>query len=142
MGRVLVVDDDTAIRELLRAVLELEGYQVATADDGAQALEFLAATRDSWVVLMDVMMPKLGGIEVCGRLSAATDLAQRHRVALMTAGMLDEAACPALVRALLRKPFDVNDVVRLVGSLASDLLPAALTGRGDTAARGVEVTAA
>jgi CheY-like chemotaxis protein len=129
MWRVLVVDDDRGIRELLRVVLELEGYQVLTAADGAQALELLARADEELIVLMDVMMPRLTGPEVCRRLCAAGDLAERHRVALMTAGLLDDEECPPPARAILRKPFDVDAVVRLIGRLAGDAgnHPGALT---------------
>src|SRR3954471_2735152 len=60
--RVLVVDDDRAVRESLRRSLEFNGYDVALAGDGAEALAGIAmATPD--VVVMDVMMPRLDGIE-------------------------------------------------------------------------------
>jgi CheY-like chemotaxis protein len=122
MGRVLVVDDDTGIRELLRVVLELEGFDVATACDGEQALDILTASDEGVVVLMDVMMPRLGGLEVCERLAARAQ-AGRHRVALMTAGLLEEAECPAPVRALLRKPFNLDEVARVAHRLYADLVP-------------------
>jgi CheY-like chemotaxis protein len=122
MGRVLVVDDDTGIRELLRVVLELEGFDVATARDGQEALDLLAASPEGVVVLMDVMMPRLGGLEVCERL-AARGLAGRHRVALMTAGLLEEAECPRAVRALLRKPFNLEEIARVAHRLYADLVP-------------------
>ena len=124
MGRVLVVDDDTGIRELLRVVLELEGFDVATARDGQEALDLLAASPEGVVVLMDVMMPRLGGLEVCERL-AARGLAGRHRVALMTAGLLEEAECPRAVRALLRKPFNLEEIARVAHRLYADLVPLA-----------------
>jgi CheY-like chemotaxis protein len=120
MWHVLVVDDDRGIRELLRAVLELEGFAVTTAVNGAQALELLARANEAWVVLMDVMMPGVGGVEAC-RWLAAGNLAQRHRVALMTAGLLDDVDCPPPARTILRKPFDVDAVVRLVRALAREL---------------------
>ncbi len=118
MGRVLVVDDDRAIRELLRVMLEMEGYEVATADNGCAALEALEAAGEPWVVLMDVMMPRMSGVEVCRRLNAAGASGRRHQVALMTAGLMARDECPEPARALLRKPFDLDDVVRLVASLA------------------------
>jgi two-component system response regulator MprA len=126
MWRVLVVDDDRAIRELLRVVLELEGYEVATADNGCAALAELEQASEPWVVLMDVMMPRTGGVEVCRRLSAAGMAGPRHQVALMTAGLLEREECPEPARALLRKPFDLDDVVRLVASLAREREGAAL----------------
>jgi two-component system response regulator MprA len=68
--RVLVVDDDKAVRESLRRSLEFNGYQVALAADGAEALAGIAAT-DPDVVIMDVMMPRLDGIETTRALRTA-----------------------------------------------------------------------
>jgi two-component system response regulator MprA len=71
--RVLVVDDDKAVRESLRRSLEFNGYDVSTAADGAEALAGLgggAATIPD-VVVMDVMMPRLDGIETTRALRAA-----------------------------------------------------------------------
>src|SRR5215469_18323505 len=83
--RVLVVDDDKDIRDVLQMALESEGYQVAAAADGATAIEFLTRADDAWIVLLDIMMPCMDGLEVCVRLCAAGPCAARHRVALMTA---------------------------------------------------------
>ena len=64
MGKILVADDDQNIAELLRLYLEKEGYTVVLAADGEQALErFHAETPD--IVLLDIMMPKLDGWQVC-----------------------------------------------------------------------------
>jgi two-component system, OmpR family, response regulator MprA len=69
--RVLVVDDDKAVRESLRRSLEFNGYDVAVAADGAEALAGLAAGSAPDVVVMDVMMPRLDGIETTRALRAA-----------------------------------------------------------------------
>src|SRR5262249_49577768 len=66
-GRVLIVDDDRRILELLVELLELEGYEIASANDGAEALE-LAQGFDPDVVVSDVVMPVVGGLELCRRL--------------------------------------------------------------------------
>jgi two-component system response regulator MprA len=72
--RVLVVDDDRAVRESLRRSLEFNGYDVTVACDGAEALAGLAASGVASapdVVVMDVMMPRLDGIETTRALRAA-----------------------------------------------------------------------
>ncbi len=72
--RVLVVDDDRAVRESLRRSLEFNGYDVSVASDGAEALAGLSAGGPSSapdVVVMDVMMPRLDGIETTRALRAA-----------------------------------------------------------------------
>lgn len=68
--RVLVVDDDKAVRESLRRSLEFNGYAVTLAHDGAEALASIGSARPD-VVVMDVMMPRLGGLETTRALRAA-----------------------------------------------------------------------
>lgn len=129
MARVLVVDDDRAIRQLLTFVLEMEGHQVAAVEHGQSALALLRETPFAWVVLMDVMMPRMGGVEVCQRLAAeprdpfAADggPGRRHAIALMTAGLLEERELPELALRLIRKPFNIDRVARIVGELATEL---------------------
>ena len=66
-GRVLIVDDDRKIVDLLGELLELEGYQIATAADGSEAFD-LAISFAPDLVVSDVVMPVLGGLELCRRL--------------------------------------------------------------------------
>src|SRR6185503_11279356 len=66
-GRVLIVDDDRKILDLLVELLQLENYEVATAIDGSEAFD-LALSFDPDVVVSDVVMPVLGGLELCRRL--------------------------------------------------------------------------
>ena len=66
-GLVLIVDDEPANRELLRDPLEVHGYEIVEAENGEQALEKVAQ-RPPDVILLDVMMPRMDGYEVCCRL--------------------------------------------------------------------------
>ncbi|MGD0060871.1 MAG: response regulator [Verrucomicrobiia bacterium] len=68
-ARILVVDDESAIREYETALLSELGHEVLVAADGAEALE-LARTKQPHLVLLDIMMPELSGIEVCRQLRA------------------------------------------------------------------------
>ncbi len=68
-ARILVVDDEPAIREYETSLLSELGHEVLTAADGAEALE-LARAKQPHLVLLDVMMPELSGIEVCRQLRA------------------------------------------------------------------------
>jgi two-component system, OmpR family, response regulator MprA len=70
--RILVVDDDRAVRESLRRSLAFNGYTVDLAEDGVEALEAIASERPDAVVL-DVMMPRLDGLEVCRQLRSTGD---------------------------------------------------------------------
>lgn len=79
--RVLVADDDRAVREAVERALELEGYDVVTAGDGVETL--VLARRDSFSALvLDVMMPHIDGVAVCRVLRADGD---RTPVLLLTA---------------------------------------------------------
>jgi two-component system response regulator MprA len=123
--RVLVVDDDRAVRESLRRSLEFNGYDVSLAADGAEALAGIAATAPD-VVVMDVMMPRLDGLETTRALrTAGNDLpilvltardAVGDRVEGLDAGADDYLTKPfalqellARLRALLRRVVPRDD---------------------------------
>ncbi|MFG1806440.1 response regulator transcription factor [Streptomyces sp. NPDC049040] len=126
--RVLVVDDDDAVRRSLAHALTRDGYEVAVAADGVAALESLAAARQDAVVL-DILMPEPNGLEVCRTLRARGDrtpilmLTARDlvadRVAGLDAGADDYLAKPfaleelrARIRALLRRSGADQEVLR------------------------------
>lgn len=71
--KILIVDDDKNICELLRLYLEKEGYETALAYDGEQALERFSSEKPS-LILLDVMMPKMDGWEVCRRVRASSQV--------------------------------------------------------------------
>jgi two-component system, OmpR family, response regulator len=128
-GRVLVVDDEPYITDLVSAALRHEGFDVETASAGRQALSRAAASRFDLVVL-DVMLPDLPGLEVCRRLRAdgaqvpvlfltARD-ATEDKVAGLTVGGDDYVTKPfsleeliARVRAVLRRTRGADEVGRL-----------------------------
>ena len=66
--KVLVVDDERAVRDSLRRALELQGYDVELAADGADALHRLEANGQPDAVILDVLMPGVDGLEVCRRI--------------------------------------------------------------------------
>ena len=68
--KVLVVDDERAVRDSLKRALELEGYAVDLAVDGADALHRLETNGQPDAVVLDVLMPGVDGLEVCRRLRA------------------------------------------------------------------------
>ena len=121
MARVLVVDDDRAIRELLCFALQCEGYDVTTLSTGEGVVEALADAAAPMVVLMDLMMPRVNGWEVCARLTAASGTLAGHALVVMTASMLDSDEQPAPARVLLRKPFTLDEVYGLVSALFGEL---------------------
>ncbi len=109
---VLVVDDDPGIRESVTEVLAAEGYRVLQAGDGAEALEHLADLAERCVVLLDLAMPRMNGLEFLAELSRRQ--IARTPVLVMSAnahpGELDH---PQVV-ALLRKPFELDELLRWV----------------------------
>jgi two-component system response regulator MprA len=127
---ILVVDDEPAVREALRRALELEGYDVELAADGADALERLGnGAAEPEAVLLDVLMPRVDGIEVCRRLreegrrlpilmlTARAEVADR--VAGLDAGADDYVVKPfaleellARLRALLRRAGEEDEALR------------------------------
>ncbi len=82
--RVLIVDDDHDIRQTLHIMLADEGYHVETAADGDAALRILGASREPLPVFLDVMMPRVDGVEVLRAVASDTAL-KRHVFTLMTA---------------------------------------------------------
>jgi two-component system response regulator MprA len=152
--RVLVVDDDKAVRESLRRSLEFNGYDVSTASDGAEALAGLSAGAGTTpdVVVMDVMMPRLDGIETTRALRAAGNdvpilvLTARDavgdRVEGLDAGADDYLTKPfalqellARLRALLRRatvPVGEADEVLTFSDLSMDIASREVR-RGDRA---------
>ncbi len=115
--RILVVDDDRAVRESLRRSLTFNGYTVETAGDGLEALEKVVADRPDMLVL-DVMMPRLDGLEVCRRLRSAGDdipilvLTARDSVSERVSG-LDAGADD-----YLPKPFAMEELLARLRALS------------------------
>jgi len=116
-GFVLVVDDEDQNRTLLRDPLEAHGYQVTEAENGMQALQKIAGHLPD-VILLDVMMPKMDGFEVCRRLK--TDSKTAHIPILMVTALSErkERLMGIAVGAndFLNKPVDIQDVTLRVGN--------------------------
>jgi two-component system response regulator MprA len=150
--RILVVDDEPAVRDAVRRALVLAGFDVETAPDGEEALAAIAARAPDALVL-DVLMPGMDGLEVCRRLRAAGDrvpvlmLTARDSVADRVTG-LDAGADDYLVkpfaleellarlRALMRRSGNGGGTTLRFGDLTLDLA-AYTASRGD---RRIELT--
>ncbi|PYQ36246.1 MAG: two-component system response regulator [Acidobacteria bacterium] len=111
--RVLVVDDDTPVRRLMRTVLAREGYQVDEAYGGREALEKIAWDGYDAIVL-DLMMPEISGFDVLSAISQVRPNSECVVVISAAASQrIGEAESP-LIRARLRKPFEISDLVAAV----------------------------
>src|SRR3954468_14063793 len=123
-GRVLVVDDDDVIRQLITVNLELEGFDVVTAVDGQDALDKVKEARPH-VVTLDVMMPRVDGWEAAARLRS--DPETQHIKVILLSARAQEADIQRGERigvdAYLTKPFDPDELIdtvrRLVGNSGS-----------------------
>jgi two-component system alkaline phosphatase synthesis response regulator PhoP len=73
MKRIMIVDDDEHIREVLRALLKKEGYDVIETDSGIKCLELLKEGKKPDLILLDVMMPKFDGWETCKKIKENTE---------------------------------------------------------------------
>ena len=135
--KILVVDDERAVRESLRRALELEGYEIELAADGREALERLQADSQPDALILDVLMPGVDGLEVCRRLRRAGSRlpvlmltardAVENRVAGLDAGADDYVTKPfaleellARIRALLRRTSNGAGEVRRFADLELD----------------------
>lgn len=115
-SRILVVDDNDALRENLVEALELEGFAVVAAASGESALEHLAAEPPPGVVLLDLMMPGMSGRDLLSLIRANPRL-EAVRV-VITTGLSGPRARVAHADAVLMKPFGVKEllaVLRQVG---------------------------
>ncbi len=114
--RILVVDDEPAVRDALQRVLRLEGFDVEMARDGREAVRSQAATPAD-AVLLDVLMPELDGLEVCRRMR---DIGDRTPVLMLTAR--DEvgdkvAGLEAGADDYLAKPFALEELLARLRAL-------------------------
>ena len=108
-GRLLVVDDDSAIRKLLERIARRAGFDVHAAKDGMEALEMLDAA-DYDVALIDLMMPRLSGYELVQHIG----LRERRPIVIVATALTNSDVASVddtLVRHVIRKPFDVQAVI-------------------------------
>lgn len=115
MPRVLVVDDEPAMLDLVTRALKQEGYQVVPASSGAEAIE-LARQHALDLVVLDIMMPGLDGIQVCKRLQEDPRLLTVPVLFLTAKGLIEDklAAFDAGGDDYLTKPFDVRELLARV----------------------------
>lgn len=105
--RILVVEDDADIRDVLAYTLEREGFEVLGASDGERALEVMRATPPD-LVLLDLLMPGLDGRGVARVMMGDRALS---RIPVVTMSASTEEAAPSLARAHVQKPFTIAAIV-------------------------------
>ncbi len=105
--RILIVDDDEGIRYMLKLALDLDGYDVYTAENGRQALEILSADSAFCLVLLDLMMPVMNGWEFIEELRAK-GVSRSIPVVIITA--YPNQGKLALAQGILSKPIQLEDL--------------------------------
>src|SRR5262249_14416068 len=112
MVEVLIVDDDEPTRDVLRMMLEDEGYIITEAVDGSAALDMLHASPPPLITLLALDLPHADGLAVLNAVAATPALAERHHFILLTAVSRrrvqeTDEICARLGVPVLRKPFEV-----------------------------------
>ncbi|MBM7169087.1 response regulator [Streptomyces sp. G44] len=114
---MLVVDDNKVIRQLIRVNLELEGFEVVTAADGAECLDIVHQVQPD-IVTLDVVMPRLDGVRTAARLRA--DARTRHLPIVIISACTQyevESGLEVGVDAFLAKPFEPGELIGTVRQL-------------------------
>lgn len=118
-AKIMLADDEPALRFLITETLAEEGYEVKAAEDGKEALRLLESEPFD-VVILDYMMPELTGVEVCARLRAAEGVNREKPVILLTAKAQQkdrEQALEAGATEYMMKPFSPLQLLELVDRL-------------------------
>ena len=134
---VLVVDDDSQVRELLRVALMGDGYHVAAVKDGREALHHLRSHADTCIIVLDLMLPVMDGMHFRTAQLRDRSLAWIPIVALSAAVDADRQARELGARRLVHKPLNLDEVrgaLRQIGCCqARPRKPQETRGRGDAA---------
>ncbi len=120
MPKILIVDDDVTITELMKALMAMEGHQPTTVNDSTKALEVASSVQPDLITL-DLMMPGLTGFELCKILH---DDPRFANIPIMIVSARDdyaskEQAIRAGAKDYLTKPFGVDDLIQKVKELTS-----------------------
>ncbi|HEX5441090.1 MAG TPA: response regulator [Ktedonobacterales bacterium] len=126
MAQVLIVDDDENIRDAVRLILEDAGHTVMEASDGVTALRILRESQERLIVLLDMSIPRLNGVDLLSAVVADPFLKERYAYLLLTGSgeRLRREAGPLLAEASARivaKPFEIADLLALIDDAAERL---------------------
>lgn len=117
MKKVLIVDDEAEIVELVSMVLEDDDLSLFAAYDGEQALQIVREEHPN-VVLSDIMMPRLDGRELCRQIKADPETSDTVIILMSAVHRIEAADCGA--DELIRKPFDITSVTLVVNRFLQD----------------------
>ena len=114
MATILVVDDEQEISSAIRSILEDEGHQLDVCDDGKEALEHLSRNPVPDLVMTDVMMPRLSGLELLAHIRATSELSHVP-VILMSGVNPTQTRTDVGWNDFLKKPFNLDALLAAVG---------------------------
>lgn len=114
--KIMIVDDEESLRELVTAIMEQEGYEIITAEDGDECLKKLKIVKPD-LILLDMMMPGMSGREVCEKIRQDPKT-KNLKVAFLTVAKFSETGKGVLkemkVLDYITKPFENNDLIKRV----------------------------
>ena len=130
MPAVLLVEDDADTRDIVRMLLEEEGYETAVATDGQQAIDYLSACEERpCLVLLDLLMPRVGGVAVLQWMRTQPHLTNVPVAVISARPEASGAQVAATFRdhviGVLQKPFDIDRVLTLLEDHCDAKQPAA-----------------
>src|SRR5579871_1994906 len=118
LGPILAVDDSAPIREMIAAILSARGHRVVTAADGREALERLRDAVEPYIVLLDIVMPRLDGLALCAEIERDPQMREAgHRIILMSSTLrLSAPDIPATAGQLV-KPFSRQQLIEAIDAV-------------------------
>ena len=118
-NKIMVVDDEPVIRDMMVDILDMEGYAVEVARNGREGLDklLLADPADGYLVFLDLMMPVMDGRAFCEHLRSLPALRRRHTIVLMSALDHLSSVAPLDADATMPKPFVVDDALDIIQRL-------------------------
>lgn len=121
MYKILIADDEKALRVLIAGTLEIGDFNILEADNGIEALNLVKSERPDLIIL-DVMMPGMTGYEVCKGIKANPDIADTKVLILTAKGQQTdkEAAREAMADFYLAKPFSPMDLLSMVEEILNE----------------------
>lgn len=126
---IYVIEDDEAIRESMIELLQSEGYRVLSASNGQVAIDYLSqAITLPDLILLDLMMPIKDGFQFCEEKALDPRIAHIPMIIMSADGHIEEKRKRAKVRDYLKKPVDIDEVLRVVKNEVSSTTPLRLCG--------------
>lgn len=112
--KVLIVDDDRDIRQVLRTILSYEGYSVVSASNGEEAIRRLRTDGETCVILLDLMMPVMDGWRFRQEQRQDPDLADIPVVVISAAANVPQKAAELEAAGYIQKPIDFDDLLNTI----------------------------